>query len=305
MKMTQETQKIKGVNLYALQRAFWRENEYEHFSMAEIAIYYFLLDRANSQRWQMPFRCPTSVISNALGVTRQVVIRVRESLRKRNLIDYSKGKCKGCYSMYSIVVTDNVTVAATDAATDDVTVAATVTETGSWTDNVLMSNVLSDNSANMRTDGVTNGDTVAMTDGLTASGTDSATPYNIKDNNIKNKTKYNSISKRDQKVLSLEDLEIKLGSDESWLDDIRMLMAPTRSMTLSEVKTQLDNFIRYLRCQGVTGKQEGECRKYFVNWLMKQPINNTQNGGIQRQSRYDRRRAVEPPQSPEAYTNWL
>lgn len=81
----------RPVNLYVLMQRFWRENEYEPFSTAEIALYFFLINRANSRRWQMPFKCPTSIISTAIQVTRQTVVNAREALSERNLITYSKG----------------------------------------------------------------------------------------------------------------------------------------------------------------------------------------------------------------------
>ena len=37
----------KGVNIYEIMQRFWRENEYEPFSTAEISLYFFLINRAN------------------------------------------------------------------------------------------------------------------------------------------------------------------------------------------------------------------------------------------------------------------
>lgn len=85
--------KPKPINLYLLMQRFWRENEYEPFSTAEIAMYFFLIDRANRRRREMPFKCPTSAVSAAIKVTRQTVVNARESLRERKLITYSKGTC--------------------------------------------------------------------------------------------------------------------------------------------------------------------------------------------------------------------
>lgn len=34
----------KGANIYTLISAFWRENEYEPFSTAAVALYFFLID---------------------------------------------------------------------------------------------------------------------------------------------------------------------------------------------------------------------------------------------------------------------
>lgn len=99
----------RPVNLYVLMQRFWQENEYEPFSTAEIALYFFLINRANSRRWQMPFKCPTSVISTAIQVTRQTVVNAREALSERNLITYSKGTGKGSHPMYSLALTDGLT----------------------------------------------------------------------------------------------------------------------------------------------------------------------------------------------------
>lgn len=212
----------KGANIYTLISAFWRENEYEPFSTAAIALYFFLIDRANSRRWQMPFKCPTSVISIAIQVTRQTVVNARESLRARNLITYTKGTGKGSHPMYSLVLTDGLTGTLQDSST------------------------------------------VGLSDSLT--------PYNIEDRKIKDKN-YSSNKTGDVKILSLEELEALLVNDEPWLKEIISLLSPSCQIELPELKSYLCNFFRYLRCQGTKGREEDDCRRYFVNWIKKQPIN--------------------------------
>lgn len=224
----------RPVNLYILMLRFWRENEYEPFSTAEIALYFFLINRANSRRWQMPLKCPTSVISNAIQVTRQTVINARESLRIRNLITYSKGTGKGSHPMYSLVLIDGLT----ECLPDD------------------LSGTLQDS----RTD--------ALSDGLT--------PFNIEDRNNKDKN-YSSNNMGDVKILSLEELEALLVNDEPWLNEIISLLFPSCQIELPELKSYLGNFFRYLRCQGTKGREEGDCRRYFVNWIKKQPIQKDNN----------------------------
>lgn len=220
----------KGVNIYELMQRFWRENEYEPFSTAEIALYFFLIDRANSRRWQMPFKCPSSTISSAIQVTRQTVVNARESLRERNLITYTKGTGKGSHPMYSLVLTDGLTECLPNDLTEP----------------------LRDN----------------VTDGLSCS----LTPYNIEDRNIKDKN-YSSNNMGDVKILSLDELEALLVSDEPWLNEIISLLSPSCQIELPELKAYLGNFFCYLRCQGTKGREEDDCRRYFVNWIKKQPIN--------------------------------
>lgn len=220
----------KRVNLYLLMRRFWRENEYEPFSTSEIALYFFLLNRANSRRWQMPFKCPTSVISAAIQVTRQTVVNARESLNARKFITYTKGTGKGSHPMCSLVLIDELTECLTDELTGTLQDCLAV---GLW---------------------------------------DSLTPYNIEDRNIKDKN-YSSNKTGDVKILSLEELEALLVNDEPWLNEIIFLLSPSCQIELPELKSYLCNFFRYLRCQGTKGREEDDCRRYFVNWIKKQPIN--------------------------------
>lgn len=218
----------RPVNLYVLMQRFWRENEYEPFSTAEIALYFFLINRANSHRWQMPLKCPTSIISTAIQVTRQTVVNAREALSERNLITYSKGTGKGSHPMYSLILTDGLT----ECLSDDLSGRLPVDSTVSLSNSLAL--------------------------------------YNIEDRNIKD----NSSNKTgDVKILRLEELEALLVNDEPWLNEIISLLSPSCQIELPELKSYLCNFFRYLRCQGTKGREEDDCRRYFVNWIKKQPIN--------------------------------
>lgn len=224
----------RPVNLYILMQRFWRENEYEAFSTAEIALYFFLINRANSRRWQMPFKCPTSVISTAIQVTRQTVVNARESLNARKFITYTKGTGKGSHPLYSLILTDGLTEFLSDELTE------------------------------------------TLQEGSTVGLSDSLTPYNIEDRNIKEKI-YSSNKIGDVKILGLEELEALLVNDEPWLREIISLLSPSCQIELPELKSYLGNFFRYLRCQGTKGREENDCRRYFVNWIKKQPINTNKN----------------------------
>lgn len=226
------------VNLYILMQRFWRENEYEPFSTAAIALYFFLIDRANSRRWQMPFKCPNSVISTSINVTRQTVVNARETLRERKLITYSKGTGKGSHPMYSLVLADSLT----------------------------------DNMTEYLSDGLPE----PLQDSKTEDLSDSLTPYNIKDRNIKDK-KYSSNNIGDVKILSLEELERLLVNDEPWLNEILSLLSPSCQIDLPNLKAYVGNFFRHLNCQGYKDREEKDCRRHFVNWIKKQPINKDKN----------------------------
>lgn len=224
----------KGVNIYELMQRFWRENEYEPFSTAAIAMYFFLIDRANSRRWQMPFKCPTSAISSSIQVTRQTVVNAREALRARNLITYSKGSGKGSFPMYSLVLTDGLTDNLTECLPDDLP-------------EPLQDKRTDDLSANL-------------------------TPYNIEDKDKDKDKNYSSNNIGDVKILSLEKLEHLLVNDEPWLNEILSLLSPSCQIDLPNMKAYVGYFFRYLRCNGTKGREEVDCRRHFVNWIKKQPI---------------------------------
>lgn len=100
------------MNLYELSNRFWQEDEYESFSTSEIALYFFLLHKANSRRWQMPVRCPTAMICCYLKTTRQNIVKARESLRQRGFISFTSGKGKNIPSFYTIVENPDTTLPA-------------------------------------------------------------------------------------------------------------------------------------------------------------------------------------------------
>ena len=114
------------MNIYELLNRFWLENEYDPCSATEIALYLFLLNKANTRRWKMPFRCSTELIRMQLSTTRQNVLKAREGLLEKGFISFTTGTSKGNYAQYSIIdCTTQFTVQTTDELTDKVTDAIT------------------------------------------------------------------------------------------------------------------------------------------------------------------------------------
>ena len=118
------------MNIYELLNRFWLENEYDPCSATEIALYFFLQNRANMRRWKMPFRCSTELIRMQLSTTRQNVLKAREGLHKKGFISFTTGTSKGNYAQYSIIdcttqftvqITDELTDKATDETTGELT----------------------------------------------------------------------------------------------------------------------------------------------------------------------------------------
>lgn len=219
-----------GVNIYALMRGFWRENDYEPFSTAEIALFFLLVDKANCRRWQMPFKCPTAVACRSIKVTKQTVMTARENLRRRGIIAFTKGKGNGNTPEYTLVPDPrNWTVGLTDCLTDCLT------------------------------DDLTIGLTKDLTTGLT--------PYNIKDINNKYKIYPN---KGEGQILNLDELEKMLLADTEWHGQIQARLPERYKTDACQIKKQIAAFFRQLRRQGMDSREEKECRAHFYNWIKKQ-----------------------------------
>ena len=116
------------MNIYELLNRFWVENEYETFGKAEICLYFFLLDKTNQARWQMPFKYKTELISAQLGISKNNIIRARDGLSKRGLITYQGGTGNNTPASYCII--DRISNATVDATHND-----TVNGSVSVTDN--------------------------------------------------------------------------------------------------------------------------------------------------------------------------
>ena len=159
-----------GVNIYELLHAFWEKNEYEPFSVSEIAMFFFLLDRANSRHWQMPVRCPTSVVCQSLKISKQTVVTSRSKLQSRGLISFSEGKGNSSTPYYSII-----------------------TDTSHWTDGL--------------TDTFTDNLTDSLTDGLTTLNIEDNKNQNkdIKSSNVKGQSKLLSLDELEKIFISDED----------------------------------------------------------------------------------------------------
>ena len=79
------------MNMFNFVSRFWRAAEEEAFTPSEAALYFYLLHKANTQKWQMPIRCPTSTVCAFLSTTKQNVMKAREGLRQRGFIEYHPG----------------------------------------------------------------------------------------------------------------------------------------------------------------------------------------------------------------------
>lgn len=91
------------MNLYELFSLFWRDNGYRAFSKTETILYFYLLNMANSARWQMPFTGYTERISADLQTTKQNIVKARAGLQQRGLISFTVGTGKENPPLYTII----------------------------------------------------------------------------------------------------------------------------------------------------------------------------------------------------------
>ena len=243
-----------GVNLYELMHGFWKENDYEPFPASATALFFFLLDRANSRHWNMPIRCPTTLISRALMVSEQTVLNSRITLYKRGIITFTKGQGNTVAPSYYII-----------------------TDPKDWAVR------LGDNFGDELTD--------CLGDHLGDDLGDGLDIYNKKDKKIKNQI--SSIYRADEKkFLSLDELEKLFLSDREWQANLISLLSKDTQLNADTLQRQISYFFQIQKCSGTDQREEKECRTHFVNWIKKQPnqTNITHNGIHQQQWESDKRR---------------
>lgn len=278
--MSNETQQPqKSANIYELMQRFWRENEYKPFSTAAIALYHYLLDRANTRRWQMPVACPTDVAAHAIGVSKQTIVAARKTLQDREFIRFTPGAGKGKHSNYWL--------------------------TPNWSRGLSpgLSEKLSLNLSENLTDDLS----VGLTDDLSVD----LSPYNIKDIDKKNKDSY-IYKKNDKTVLTMAELHASMSTDETWLQHVLSLLSPADAIGIDDLRQYLARFFDYNQRKGMKGREEKACRTHFENWMKMQPLtkqtpNHNQNNsnGQQSISSSDRRGTQVTATSPSDYEGAL
>jgi len=94
------------ISIYDYMNHFWFENENDPCSLSEGVLYFYLLYEANRQHWASPFKVSTQMLVARLNTSKQNVMKAREGLKKRGLIDYSKGEGKGKPALYTLNLSD-------------------------------------------------------------------------------------------------------------------------------------------------------------------------------------------------------
>lgn len=88
---------------------FWDYCAMEPYSITEVALYHYLLNIANRNRFVMPIKCSTSLISVHLKTSKQNVIKAREGLTSRGLILFESGTGRDSAASYQLLCGERVT----------------------------------------------------------------------------------------------------------------------------------------------------------------------------------------------------
>lgn len=81
------------MNYIELINNFWRTNDEKSIGTVAGMLYFHLLDISNKQNWRNPFNRQNTKICADLGITNPTLLKARNELKQRGLIEFfSKGK---------------------------------------------------------------------------------------------------------------------------------------------------------------------------------------------------------------------
>ena len=75
---------------------FWETNRNTQFTMAETTLYFYLLNEANRNYWQMPIVCATAIICASTGMTKAMRIPGVLSFPTWPLVLIRRSRCVRC-----------------------------------------------------------------------------------------------------------------------------------------------------------------------------------------------------------------
>ena len=216
------------MGIYDYMNHFWFENENDPCSLSETSLYFYLLYEANRQHWVMPFKVSTQMLVARLNTSKQNVMKAREGLKKRGLIDLSKGEGKGKPALYTLHFSEVQSQSLSPMTTQQLP----ETLTSKLSQSLPLSNIKEDN------------------------------------NKKEVREEKKSPSPNSNNVLSLSELRVKLLNDSSWHHDLSSKLAPNGiNLNPETVRKELSGFFDMLEQKGCKGKEESDCRQYAFNWI--------------------------------------
>ena len=224
--------------IYDYMNHFWFENENDPCSLSEGVLYFYLLYEANRQHWVKPFKVSTQMLVARLNTSKQNVMKAREGLKKRGLIDYSKGEGKGKPALYSLNLSDVQPLQLPQPMTQPLTGSLAC----KLAQSLPHSNIKEEN------------------------------------NQKEGKEEKYSPSSNSKVVLPLSELREKLLNDNSWLCELSERLAKNKIiLNGEELKDKIREFFSEQEHKGCKGKEEADCRDHVFNWINYKYKNNYGN----------------------------
>ncbi len=86
---------------------FWEEFRKDPLPSSAVALFFYLTNECNRERWHMPVRCYSVVIRQSLSISEATLTRSRDELSERGFIKFSQGRRNVEAPKYVIVGIDN------------------------------------------------------------------------------------------------------------------------------------------------------------------------------------------------------
>ena len=216
------------MGIYDYMNHFWFENENDPCSLSEATLYFYLLYEANRQHWASPFKVSTQMLAARLNTSKQNVMKARDGLRKRGLIDFSKGEGKGKPALYTLRHSEEQSQSLSQLMTQQLTESLA----SELPQSLPHSNIKEENTTK-------------------EVGEEKQSP-----------------SSNSKVVLTLSELMEKLLNDNSWLLGLSERLAKNKIiLNGEELKDKVREFFSEQEHKGCKGKEEADCREYVFNWI--------------------------------------
>ena len=216
------------MGIYDYMNHFWFENENDPCSLSEATLYFYLLYEANRQHWASPFKVSTQMLVARLNTSKQNVMKARDGLRKRGLIDFSKGEGKGKPALYTLCLSEEQSQSLSQLMTQQLTESLA----SELPQSLPHSNIKKENTTK-------------------EVGEEKQSP-----------------SSNSKVVLTLSELMEKLLNDNSWLLGLSERLAKNKIiLNGEELKDKVREFFSEQEHKGGKGKEEADCREYVFNWI--------------------------------------
>jgi DNA-binding MarR family transcriptional regulator len=186
------------------------------------------LYEANRQHWASPFKVSTQMLAARLNTSKQNVMKARDGLRKRGLIDFSKGEGKGKPALYTLRLSEEQSQSLSQLMTQQLTESLA----SELPQSLPHSNIKEENTTK-------------------EVGEEKQSP-----------------SSNSKVVLTLSELMEKLLNDNSWLLGLSERLAKNKIiLNGEELKDKVREFFSEQEHKGCKGKEEADCREYVFNWI--------------------------------------